>query len=389
VTTRYRRLIGLVSFALATAACSRAQQASDPPQPSGVAGSIVLPPDSPILKQLRREPVAAVELATDEVTAPGKIEANPNRISKVAAPVGGRIASVLVRVGDAVRRNQPLFTIESPDADAAMAANLQTAAAVTQARAALEKAQTDVDRTRDLFEHDAIAKKELLNGQNAVTQAGAAVEQAEASRAQALRRLSVLGLSDDATTRHVVVRAPLAGKILELTVVTGEFRNDTNTPVMTIADLSTVWVSSQVPETYIRFIHSREKVEINLIAYPGETFEGRVSRIADTVDPQTRTVKVQADMENPDGRFRPEMFGNIHHIRSTARQPVVPANAVIEGNGRSILFVESTPGHFEERTVVEGKRSGGVIRIISGVQAGETVVVDGAMLLNGLLRKTA
>jgi len=347
----------------------------------------VLPLDSPILKQLRREAVATLELATDEVTAPGKIEANPNRISKVVAPVSGRIASVLVKVGDAVGRNQPLFTIESPDADAAMSADLQTAAALTQAQATLEKAQTDFDRTRDLYEHDAIAKKELLNGQHALTQARAAVEQAEASRAQAQRRLSVLGLSHDDSTQHVVVRAPLSGKILELTVVTGEFRNDTTAPVMTIADLSTIWVSAQVPETYIRYIHPRENVEINLIAYPGETFEGRVSRIADTVDPQTRTVKVQAEIENPNGRFRPEMFGNIHHIRSTARVPVVPAKAVVEANGRSILFVESTPGHFEERTVVEGSRSGGVIRIISGLQAGETVVVDGAMLLNSLMRK--
>ena len=99
---------------------------------------------------------------------------------------------------------------------------------------------------------------------------------------------------------------------------------------MTIADLSTVWVSSQVPETYIRFIQLGERVEIRLVAYPDETFEGRVLQIADTVDPQTRTVKVHAEMDNPQGRFRPEMFGSIHHIESMARMPVVPAGAVIE-----------------------------------------------------------
>ena len=113
-----------------------------------------------------------------------------------------------------------------------------------------------------------------------------------------MRRLAVLGLTPGDFKQEVVLRAPLAGKVLELSVVPGEFRNDTSASVMTIADLSTVWVTSQVPESYIRFVQVGEHVEINLVAYPGETFQGRVSRIADTVDPQTRTVKVQAEMDN-------------------------------------------------------------------------------------------
>jgi len=177
--------------------------------------------------------------------------------------------------------------------------------------------------------------------------------------------------------------------VLDLSVVTGEYRNDTSAPVMTIADLSTVWVSSQVPETYIRFIQPHEKVEISLVAYPDETFEGRVLQIADTVDPQTRTVKVHAELDNRNGRFRPEMFGSIHHIESTTRMPVVPAGAVIEGDGHATVFVEPAPGTFQERTVVIGKKAGDRVRVVSGLKAGETVVVDGAMLLSGLQKKPA
>jgi cobalt-zinc-cadmium efflux system membrane fusion protein len=158
---------------------------------------------------------------------------------------------------------------------------------------------------------------------------------------------------------------------------------------MTIADLSTVWVSSQVPETYIRFIQPREKVEIRLVAYPDDTFEGQVRQIADTVDPQTRTVKVHAELDNADGRLRPEMFGSIHHIESTMRMPVVPAGALIEGDGHATVFVESAPGTFQERTVVVGKPVGTNVRVISGLKAGETIVVDGAMLLSGLMKKPA
>jgi cobalt-zinc-cadmium efflux system membrane fusion protein len=270
-----------------------------------------------------------------------------------------------------------------------MSTHLQADAAVTQARATLVKAQADADRAKDLFDHNAVAKKELLSAENALAQAQAALDQALAAREQAERRLAVLGLSPRNFKQQVVVRSPLSGKVLELSVVPGEYRNDTSAPVMTIADLSTVWVSSQVPETYIRFIQPNEQVEIRLVAYPDETFEGHVLRIADTVDPQTRTVKVHAEMQNPHGRFRPEMFGSIHHIESMARMPVVPTGAVIEGDGRTTVFVESAPGTFEERTVVVGKKAGPMVRIVSGLKAGDVVVVDGAMLLSGLMRKPA
>jgi cobalt-zinc-cadmium efflux system membrane fusion protein len=380
---------GLLALAIAAGACRHAEPSVEAGALTWTSGTLTVPAGSPMLKQIRREQVADAELATDEVVAPGKIEANPNRVSKVVAPVAGRVARVLVAVGDAVRQGQPLFTIESPDADAAMSTQLQADAAVTQARATLLKAQADAERTTDLFEHNAIARKELLNADSALAQAQAALDQGLASRQQAERRLAVLGLTPRDFTQQVTVRSPLSGKVLELSVVPGEYRNDTSAPVMTIADLSTVWVSSQVPETYIRFIQPHERVEIRLVAYPDEIFEGHVAQIADTVDPQTRTVKVHAEMDNPRGRFRPEMFGSIHHIESTARMPVVPAGAVIEGDGRSTVFVESAPGTFEERAVVVGKKAGPGVRIVSGVKTGETVVVDGAMLLSGLMKKPA
>ena len=310
-------------------------------------------------------------------------------MSKVVAPVAGRVATVLVKTGDAVRKGQPLFTIESPEADAAMSTHLQADAAVTQARATLLKAQADVDRTKDLFDHNAVAKKELLNAESALAQAQAALDQALASREQGARRLAVLGLNPRDFKQQVAVRSPLSGKVLDLSIVPGEYRNDTSAPVMTIADLSTVWVSSQVPETYIRFIQPHEKVEIRLVAYPDETFEGYVLRIADTVDPQTRTVKVHAELDNPRGRFRPEMFGSIHHIEASVRMPVVPAAAVIQADGRATVFVESAPGTFQERTVVVGKSAGPLVRIVSGLKTGEVVVVDGAMLLGGFMKKPA
>jgi len=387
-----RALLVAALAGLVTAACggraaapadTRADTRSDP-------NTVVIPADSPMLAQIGRERVRLVELPTDEVVAPGKIEANPNRVSKVLLPVSGRIASVLVKTGDSVKKEQSLLTLDSPDADSAMSADLSAGAAVTQAQAALVKAQADFDRVSDLFEHNAIARKDVLTAESVLAQARAALEQARASREQALRRLGVLGLAPGGFGQQVTVRSPLAGKVLELSVVPGEYRNDTSASVMTIADLATVWVTSQVPETYIRLVRVGQRVEIRLVAYPDEVFEGRVSRIADTVDPQTRTVKVQAEMNNRAGRLRPEMYGSIHHIESVATTPVVPVGAVVETSGsRTIVFVETAPGRFEPREISIGQRTGDVVRVVKGLVPGDVVVVDGVMLLKGLVKFTS
>jgi len=95
---------------------------------------------------------------------------------------------------------------------------------------------------------------------------------------------------------------------------------------------------------------------------------------------------VQAELDNRAGRLRPEMFGSIHHIEATTRTPVVPAGAVIHNGDQATLFVETAPGRFEARNVTLGQPAGDVVRVIGGVSAGDSVVVDGAMLLQGMLR---
>src|SRR5581483_2065110 len=125
------------------------------------------------------------------------------------------------------------------------------------------------DRANDLFGHNAVAKKDVLTAENALAQSKAAVEQAQAAIDQAERRLVILGLKPGAFGQKVTVPAPISGKVLEMAVASGEYRNDTNAAVMTIADLSTVWVSSDVPESQIRFIDVGERIDVTLAAFPG------------------------------------------------------------------------------------------------------------------------
>lgn len=372
------RLFPIFCAVLALAGCARHKQPSvvDAASPKAQQAA-----NAPAANEIRVETVRNAEVPTGEVVCPGKIEANPNRVSRVVLPVAGRIATVLVKLGDAVSQEQPLLAIDSPDADAAESAYLQAQASVTQAKSGLVKAQADLDRAKDLFEHNAIAQKEVLAAENALVQASVSVEQAQATQEQTARHLRLLGLKPGKFGQQVIVNSPISGKVLEISVAANEYRNDTNAALMTIADLSTVWVSSDVPESSIRLIQPGERLDITLSAYPDEVFRGRVMRIADTVDPQTRTIKVRAELQNPHGRFRPEMFATIRHTEAMKTLPVLPPGAVIQGGGQDIVFLQDHAGHFRQTPVVVAQRTGDSLPVLKGVKAGDRVVVDGAMLL--------
>lgn len=421
---------------LLLAGCNQPQAVSTPtpPPPDNV---VVVAPDSAKFAQIHVQPVKVEDMPTAEVTAPGKVEANPNYISQVTLPVPGRVSRVLVRLGDSVVAGQPVLTVVGPDAGAAVAAlresqaslrenqatllenqarQSESGAGVLQARAALQKARTaqrkaviDHARVLDLYQHNAIAQKELLNAETdlkqanadvetakaeveqskaglqqsgaAVQQARAGIDQVEASVVQAQQRLALLGVSPGQVDGAVVVHSPLSGKVLDIRVVAGEYHSDTGSPVMTIADLRSVWVTSNVPESQIRFISLGETVHITLDAYPGKTWNGRVTHMADVLDARTRTLKVAIELNNPRGQFKPEMFGRIHHVQDVKRMPVVPLSALLQSDAGSYVFVEKEKGRFEKRPVETGQTSEGLVSIVKGVGAGERVVSDGAILL--------
>lgn len=380
--------IAVVVAAIFLGGCSR----NPDPAPSAIAnpdqatpqnGEVRLPADSPQIKRIKVAVVEAARVPLDEVVAPGKIESNPNRISKVVMPVAGRVRRVMVGVGDAVHEGDSLLAIESPDASTAASNYQQTRAKVGEAKANLTKAEADLSRTKDLYEGRAIAQKEVLTAQAALAQAKSALEQAQAAQDESLRRLEILGIKPGETNPAIVVRAPLSGKVLDLAVAAGEYRNDTSAPLMTIADLSMVFMAADVPESQIRLVTKGESVKIELSAYPDEVFSGTVARIADVVDPQTRTIKVRAALSNAQGKFRPDMFGEIRHEETFRQVPVLPSAAVIQNDKQSIVYREKGTGVYEAVAITFGKQTGDRIPVLTGVNVGDRIVVDGAMLLKG------
>ena len=371
--------------------CGKPKEASADANPAASAvkmappGVVVMGPDAPELKEMTIEAVHTAPMPSQEVTATARIEANPNRVGHAMAPAPGRIVRLLVQLGDSVKQGQPLLTIESATVAEAEGAYVQAGSAVRQAELAIAKAESDLARLTDLFEHQAVAQKELIAVRSTLAISKASLEQAQTGRDQARRRLELLGLKTDVYQQLIVVTAPIAGKVMEVSVVEGEFRNEINAPLVTINDLSRVWASSEVPESEIRNCKVGGLVDLELIAYPNEVFHARVTRIADVVNKETRTIKVSAELENPGGRLRPEMFGKLRYADGTFSALWVPDAAVVRNQGKDFVFVEQKRGQFLLAPVELGKPHEGGFPVSSGLKVGDRVVTRGAIYLKAAL----
>ncbi len=364
---------------------SAAEEAPSAPVRPLPKGEVSLGADAPELKQMSIEPVKTVNVPADEIVAPAKIEVNPNQVGHAVLPVPGRVVRVMTKLGDSVKQGQPLLTLESSVIGEAESGYVQAESSVRQAELAVAKAEADLTRMNDLYEHQAIAQKEALAAQTVEALTRASLEQARTSRDQARRRLELLGLKAGQFQQHVTVTAPISGRVLEISVVGGEFRNEINTPLVTVADLSRVWATTDVPESKIRFCKIGGTADLELIAYPGQTFKGRVTRIADTVNSETRTIKVTAELDNPGGRLRPEMFGRLRYADGIVAAAWIPAGAVIRSSDKDFVFVEQSPGRFLSTPVDLGKPFDGGFSVVSGIKPGDRVVTKGSIYLKAAL----
>jgi RND family efflux transporter MFP subunit len=157
-----------------------------------------------------------------------------------------------------------------------------------------------------------------------------------------------------------------------------------------VADLTELWAVAEIDETEIPLVQAGRDVELRVAAYPGETFAGRITFVADTVNPKTRRVTVRCQVPNADGRLKPEMYAALTLSAGGPREVLaVPSGAIQEIRGRPIVFVRTAEGTFERRDVVVGPEADGWVEVRSGVEEGEPVATTGSFLLKSELLKGA
>jgi cobalt-zinc-cadmium efflux system membrane fusion protein len=330
---------------------------------------IIVPDGSPLRGKLTIDAVALTEVQRNLVL-PAVVEADPARLVRVLPPLAGRITQLKVQLGEQVERGQPLVVLDSPDLGTAYAD-------YERAKANLALAIKNRDRLRDLVRTSAIAVREL---QQAETDA----INAEAERQRAEARLKQIGVDPEAPTRSrtVTISAPVSGSIIDLTVAPGAYWNDATAALMTVADLSTIWVTANVPEKDTAMVAKGQPVEIVFSAYPGEVFKGEVLFVSNVLDPDTRRTKVRINLENPEARFKPGMFASVTFFAPKQTIPMVPTTALFLKDDVSQVFVEVAPWRFESRRVDVGFQQGDEAAIRNGLSAGDRVVTRGGVLLN-------
>src|SRR6516164_4336119 len=330
---------------------------------------IIIPDNSPLRSQLTVEPVSQKEIKRN-LTLPAVVEADPARLVKILPPLAGRITQLNVQLGQRVEQHQPLAVLDSPD--------LQTAYAdYGRGRVQLANSQLNRDRLRSLGARGGIAEKDIQQAETDFLTAEAEYQRAEA-------RLRQIGVDPEATetSRILTMLAPISGSVIDLTVAPGAYWNDPTAPLMTLADLSSVWVTANVPEKDTSRVAQGQSVDVILTAYQGETFKGQVLFVSDVLDADTRRTKVRIAFENPGTRLKPGMFANATFFAPKQMAPSIPASALVLKDDANQVFVEVAPWTFEERLVDIGFQQDDQAIIRSGVKAGDRVITKGGVLLN-------
>jgi len=332
------------------------------------AGALKLDPGNPKLDFIKVEPVAEADAAT-AITLTGKVTFDEDHTQRVASPIDGRAIQIMARPGDRVSGGQALVTLSSPNVGP-MQGDAQ------KALSDLSVAQKAYERAQKLAADGAISDKE-------VAQAEGDFKKAKSDVARTASQLKALGLtaSDPATT--ISLRAQIAGTVVERNVLNGqEVRADASTPLFTVSNLGSVWVQADVYEQDLGAVSSGAPVRVQVPAYPGEWFTGKVGHIGDVVDPTSRTVKIRCVVPNSDGRLKPEMFAKIEIANASKKKVVViPSRAVINEGDQAKVVVAGDNNTFRARVVQVGPTIEGTVRVLGGIAPGERIVTDGALFL--------
>ena len=364
----------LVCVALAGDGC-RGRAAMPPPSEQAIADpparSSEIALDSKMLTSIKVETIGG-SASNGQLAVAGKVQFDEDRVARVLAPLSGQVVDLQVKLGDAVRKGQTICMLSSRDAAAAAGEHIES-------RKDLELAEKNASMTADLFEHQAASKMALQQAQNDLAKARARAARTE----EALRVLGV-AVQDDVSrfNGRVPIRAPIPGVVIERRVTDGQFAPADGTPLLTVANLDTVWVIGDLFERDLRFVRPGQPAIVTTTAYPGERFEGKINYISESIDPASRTAKVRVSVANPAGRLKPEMYAAVAlTVAGDERAPTVPANAIFTEGGHSFVYVELAPGRFVRRAVEVAAGEGPSRRVLTGLHLGERIVVDGALLL--------
>lgn len=344
--------------------------------------TVTLKPEALEKAGIKTAPVTTRAIA-GALTTTGEVISNPDREARVSPRTPGRVLKVFKSIGDRIGAGEPLAMLESVELGQAQAEYLE-------ALARERLAQKVLMRQRRLFGKDLSAKKEVQEAESDVEVAQINLEKANNKLVlfgMTPRRLATLGASRRIDPQ-IPLLAPIGGVVTAKNVTIGEvLQPDAQEPAFRLADTSVLWVNANLYEKDLGSVREGQLATITTNAYGGATYEGRVAHISTALDPTTRTAKARIVVANPQGRLKPEMYVSVKLSAGTREALAIPTQAVLQEKGERFAFVQEGEGVFERRPLKLGDKAGGFYPVISGVKAGEQVVVLGGFTLKSELLK--
>jgi membrane fusion protein, heavy metal efflux system len=323
-------------------------------------------------------PVAA-STYHNSITTSGIVEFDQNRSTALLAPFSGPVTRVLVNLGDHVAAGQALAMVNSPDFTTAVGAYRK---ALIAAAAADDVASND----RFLYAHQAISERENADAQ-------ATAVSADADRSAALQGLIALHV-DRKTIAAIrahrplalgqgVIRAPIAGTVVEKSIAPGQTLSAGTSACFTIADTSKMWVMAQLFGADIDRVHAGDTATIS-VGDGAATLAGTVTNVGAVIDPDTRSVSARVQMDNPSGALKQQMYVQVQiQSREQHQGLLVPVTAVLrDDENLPFVYVLAPDGSYARRSVTLGARVNGRYVIPQGLRTGDKVVVDGSIFLH-------
>jgi membrane fusion protein, heavy metal efflux system len=373
-----RNLVRTLSVAALLALCLAAAGCSDKTDTAPAAaanGNVRLTPEQRHNVRLFKVASAKFHRNTDTT---GVVDFDNDQATSVLAPFSGPVSRLLVGLGERVKMGDALALVDSPD----------FAAAISTYQKALATAQTNrrlADLDKDLLEHHGVAQREAA-------QAETDAVNAEADRDAALQALISLNVNPQTIedlragrpVRHAtaVIRAPIAGTVVEKLITPGQLLSGGTTACFTVANLSRVWVMAQVFGSDLSAVSPGDPAEVTS-GIGSDTFPGKVDNISALVDPDTRAVAVRVVVDNPKQLLKKQMYVRVS-IRSAAQSDglLVPVSAILrDDENLPFVYVAESDGSFARRHVTLGFRTGEQYEIADGLKVGDQIVFAGAIFV--------
>ncbi|OYY06075.1 MAG: hypothetical protein B7Y72_03370 [Mehylophilales bacterium 35-46-6] len=367
-----------LSSILLLAACDQSDKATDAakaPQDQTSQNQSVVKPSAELLARLNFTKVEEVDWRT-QLKVSGSIELDEKRVARVGTTVSGRVTEIKVLRGDQVKKGDVLAMVHSPVLAEAQQTYLQAQSQYDLSRKAATRAQL-------LFKEGVIAAAEQQRRESELVSS-------EAEWQAARDRMHILGMTDAdikqlERSRKIqsitALRAPIDGVVIDRKVSQGQVLEPADL-AYTIADLSQIWVVGEVPERYSSEMYREKAVTVTIPALAGEERKTQLSYVADTVTPQTRTLRVRAVLDNSDGRLKPDMLATLIIEGKAKKRLAIPETAIVREDNSDKVFVQVGQGQFELVSVKLGEEENGLRPVESGLKQGQEIVSDGVFYLN-------